>query len=119
MPRRRRTLIAFLAACVFLFAQLAVAAYACPAGSQQEAAAAAEQPHCDELDAELPNLCQKHCHGSEQSQAASPVPAAFVPAFIITIAASPGMVRVQRAQPSSSRHATSPPLTIRNCCFRI
>jgi hypothetical protein len=119
MPRRRRTLIAFLAACVFLFAQLAVAAYACPGSSQQEAAAAAERPPCAELDTELSNLCQKHCHGSEQSQAASPVPAAFVPAFIATIARSPETVRVERSQPSSSRHATSPPLTIRNCCFRI
>ena len=103
-----------------LFAQLAVAAYACPAMSPQAVSASSEAAsHCDKLDPRLTNLCQKHCHGVEQSQSASAAPAPFIPALIGMLEPALQVLPIANLEPPALFHANSPPLTIRNCCFRI
>jgi hypothetical protein len=119
-----------LAACIglsaMLFAQLAVSAYACPAISAAvESAQAAHTPPCHgsvSNDSDQPALCQAHCQDGQQNvNDLQPFAlAAFVPAFIVTIidSAAQMLEQVRPASPSLL-HSTSPPLSIRNCCFRI
>ena len=116
-----------LAACIGLsalvFAQLAVSAYACPALAQAiEAAQLAETtaPPCHDMD--QPALCRVHCQdGLQNVNDVQPAFAllGFVPGFIVTIdSAAQKPLQVLPASPSLL-HSTSPPLSIRNCCFRI
>jgi hypothetical protein len=116
-----------LAACIGLsalvFAQLAVAAYACPAMAQTiEAAQQAATPPCHDMDMDQPALCQAHCHDSEQNVndvlTAFAVPG-FVPGLIVMIDSSARILLPARPASPSLLHSTSPPLSIRNCCFRI
>jgi hypothetical protein len=121
-----------LAACIGLsalvFAQLAVSAYACPVLAQTiEAAqpANATAPPChdmDRVDRDQPALCQVHCQDSLQNvndvQPAFAL-SGFVTGFIVMIdSAAQKPLPVRPASPSLL-HSTSPPLSIRNCCFRI
>lgn len=75
------------------------------------------------LDPAAPALCEQHCQYGTQSVNDAPqalAGVALAPAFVVTIAAlvvvsaSPATA----AQPSRL-YAASPPLSIRNCCFRI
>jgi hypothetical protein len=117
-----------LAACIGLsalvFAQLAVSAYACPALAQtMEAAQQAATPPCHDMDMDQPALCQSHCQDGQQNvndlQLLSAL-SGFVPGFIVTIIDSAAQM-LQQVRPASPSllHSTSPPLSIRNCCFRI
>ncbi len=119
-----------LAACIGLtalvFAQLAVSAYACPVLAQAiEAAQAAGTPPChgtDGMDNDQPALCQVHCQDGLQNindtQPTFTLPG-FVSGFIVMIdSAAQQPLPVRPASPSML-HSTSPPLSIRNCCFRI
>jgi hypothetical protein len=130
-----------------LFAQMAVAAYACPglastgvasksAATQMDSpsdviaaapARSAEQPsRCEDMsgamDPAFPNLCAEHCrHGQQSDQ----TPTLVVPAVILMAlysAPSP----LQATVPSHPAAATmdalvaaSPPHTILHCVFRI
>ena len=116
-----------LAACIgmtaLVFAQLAIAAYACPAMAQTiEAAQQAATPPCQDMDMDQPALCQAHCHDSEQNVnvvlAALAVPG-FVPGLIVMIDSVAQILLPARPASPSLLHSTSPPLSIRNCCFRI
>lgn len=72
--RRHRQIFAAFAAALLLYAQLAVAAYACP-GVELPAAAAAlaeSMVDCDshppgQMDPDQPQLCKAHCDPGEQS----------------------------------------------------
>lgn len=121
MTRTRRRITGLLGIAALLFAQLAVSVHACP--KQAEAALPAEahaSMPCEEMAAADTSLCQKHCSGSEQVQGSGPVvPATFAPAFVATVDLP---VLAHGAVPPADPallHATSPPPTIRNCCFRI
>jgi hypothetical protein len=116
-----------LAACIglsaLLFAQLAVSAYACPILAQTiEAVEQAVTPPCHDMDMDEPALCQTHCHDGEQNvNDVQPAAAllGFVPGFIVTIdSAAQDSLQAPPASPLLLR-STSPPLSIRNCCFRI
>jgi hypothetical protein len=68
--RRHRQLFATFVAALLLYAQLAVAAYACP--GVQVPPAAASMVDCDShphggMDPDQPQLCQAHCDPGEQS----------------------------------------------------
>ncbi len=85
--RHSKRLIAKVCIAAVLFAQLAVAAYACPTveGPAQIFAAAttgdmhATMPDCEMRDTGNPNLCLQHCQAGDQSvQALSQVE---IPAF--------------------------------------
>ncbi len=127
-----RKFAAVVAILGLLFAQLAVSAYACPmmaaafsAGSAGLTGAgdeAATPPCHHQTSGGDQGLCQAHCQSGQQIAGEHPTghaAADFVPSFIADVPLP------QIDFPSSARatvalvHATSPPIAIRNCCFRI
>lgn len=121
-----------------LFMQLAVAGYVCPLEARQAAGGAApavqdaqaghdSMPGCsDASDQDLASaapLCHTHCQVENQSldrhelptfQAALPDP---VLAIVVLTTSGQGVEEVF-LQPASMTRVTSPPISIRNCCFR-
>ena len=110
-----------------LFAQAALAAYACPklALPAQAAQAVAPDGHampCPKLDKQSPNLCQAHGQSKAQApdQGAQPPVAAFIPARLLTeLAALEHPLPVHLEAPASFLQAggCAPPITIRHCRF--
>ena len=123
MNRYTRKLVSLLGIVAVVFAQLAVSAYACP----MEFAALAEaigtpETNSSGRDALAPVLCQKHCENAQQNVNDTPQPlvgVSLAPAFVVTLVIDRATSLPAKAPTSSLHHATSPPLSIRNCCFRI
>jgi hypothetical protein len=122
-----------------VFAQMAIAAYACPTllstpqpdapvamGASPDTTASTEDggmAGCDQMDHSAPNLCAEHCHVGQQSADQSPTPtvAAALLTALYTLPAQPepqGHVRL-RADMDIEQVAAPPPLAILHCCFRI
>lgn len=126
MSRITRKLIALLGIAAVLFAQLAVSAYACPlqdtASDDVAAVAGSASGSRDLRDADSPALCQKHCENGKQNVNDTPQPPLIVslsPIFSVTVInAGPASPATASPIPSLLR-ATSPPLSISNCCLRI
>jgi hypothetical protein len=130
-PSRLTRLVATVVAVIsLLFAQLAVAAYACPGMAAPERVAANAMKamegmeHCTGMDKVQPNLCHAHNHTSQQSldrPDLPPVPP-FLASGLVQMVVMPELIvppsHAAPAIPSMAR-ATSPPLAIRLCCFRI
>jgi hypothetical protein len=125
-----RRLVARSAIAVMLFAQLAVAAYACPAltGTADGIPVFVADdmhtamPGCDETDISNSNLCLQHCQSGVQSVQSTPqvsVPAiALVPMATIGLiapASGPGITAVSVLL----ERQTSPPPLIRFGVLRI
>lgn len=120
-------MISFIAIIAMLFTQLAGSAYACP---MQNGGVTAQMQMADNADATRddrdmaqPAMCQHHCQDGQQINNDSPLDPsalAFVPVLVVslTVAATTTFETSIVAAPSL-HHATSPPLSIRNCCFRI
>ena len=133
---------------VLLFAQFAVAAYACPGGPQSlshavgrtTAASApmadspadlAQPPHAamsgqsggeqGAMDPLLPNLCIEHCKFGQQKPDHSPAPA-LSPVLLTALYTLPALdrpVRVRAAAPAPDSPAPGdPPHSILHCCLR-
>ena len=130
-----------------LFAQLAVAAHACPGLSSaatvqaQRSAAASSgvesigaamagsvQPpmNCEDMagpmDTDFANLCAEHCHHGQQSNQSATLtaPAALLNAlYIAPLASEPLFAPRPAAAVANALVAASPPLAILHCCFRI
>lgn len=133
---------------VLLFAQMAIAAYACPAmggmaadmASSAPAGEVAGRPPCmetmpaatqasgmgfsdNQMDPSSPALCAAHCDYGQQS--ADHADAPTVPAVLLTTLYTLRAltVRIGRIGPlfdqPSPQAASSPPLAILHCCFRI
>ena len=121
-----RTLCRVLIGAV-LWAQLAIAAYACPGLSP---ASLAEAMPCEDmampmgsaLDQAFPNLCAAHCHQGQQSDQ---VPGLTVPAvlwvalYAMPPAPGPLVAPRPRAEAVHARAGAPPPHAILHCCFRI
>jgi len=134
LPRHLRFLAALIALVGMLFAQLAVAGYACPAhqagmtsGSAVPLASASNQamPGCEQMDSDQPSLCHAHAQGASQSLDKPELPnllpfsAAALTLVVLHIAVPDVSVgNLPRSSPLLAR-VTAPPLSIRNCCFRI
>jgi hypothetical protein len=127
ISRRLRSLAAFLALVSVLFAQLAIAAYACPgAASMAIAAEAHEMPGCDMSPAaDGPSaLCQAHCLQADQSTT-QPLLAVAGMAMIVEspFAAFAPAARVEAAGARASQpfleRPTEPELALRHCRLRI
>jgi hypothetical protein len=125
--RRHRLIAVLFALFGLLFMQLAVAGYACPVGAKvSEVAAMAEAglPCAGEMaavDTEQPGLCHAHCQSAQQTveKAQSPAPiAAAAIGFTYTIEPVRPSPLAHPLAPSLLR-TTAPPITVRNCCFRI
>jgi hypothetical protein len=120
LSRRSRLVTAFVTLCCLLFTQLAVAAYACPA---LDAAPAAMATPCSNLDMQQPGLCKAHCEAGQQTvDAYSPVHISpFVAAALaVVVPELPEAAPLATGHDSNClSHSTAPPLSIRNCCFRL
>ena len=131
---------------MLLFAQFAVASYACPglkgmASSANQSmatamvAAAADEspaaqpeimpPGCDQMDPNAANLCAEHCHQGQQSADTAAVPAVGpgIPTFLYALSLEPqhllGSGRSLPSPDASLDAATEPPHAILHCVFRI
>lgn len=124
MKRTIRFLAAWLALFAVLFAQLAVASYACPYMAAP-AEMAAPMDGCDgmPMDPDQPALC--HAHGQQGDQSLDkPLVPMPQPALLQGLAIDwephsglapgpPGELRSLLAR------ATAPPVALRHCCLRI
>lgn len=128
--RRTRLITAVFALISLLFMQLAVASYTCPGTGSKiaEVAAMAEagMPCAESMSVNMddvqPNLCQAHCQAGQQSADKHELPS------LVAIGALPADFSLQVAIPVVSeaplqaphlQRTTAPPVTIRNCCFRL
>jgi len=132
IPQPSRIIGAVLALVSMLFMQLALAGYMCPkingVTSPPQVLAistmAADMPECAEADKTQPSLCQASAHTVQQSLDKHELPSIqpFAPTTIFLI-----LVHVIVSPPANSFELTTvrqsgappPPLSIRNCCFRI
>jgi hypothetical protein len=125
--RRQRIRAALLALVSVLFAQLAIAAYACPgAASMAVAAEAHEMPGCDMAPAgdEPGALCQAHCLQGGQA----PTQPLLAAAGMVMIVESPfaAFAPAPRAEAAGARapqpyldRPTEPELALRHSRLRI
>jgi hypothetical protein len=133
LSRPSRLVAAVVALFSILFMQLAVAAYACPALSMDDASQtisasvampAEEMSACHEMDPVQPSLCHAYGQAGDQSldKPAAPALQPFM-AVGFGLPVSPLEITYPPAftlpHTTFLTHATAPPLAIRNCCFRI
>jgi hypothetical protein len=126
LPRALRKLICHVLIGVFLFAQLAVAGYACPGLGQVPAQAVEAQAMpagCDQMDRDAANLCAEHCHFGQQSSDTAPMPVAIAPAgaLMYTLPVDHEAHLAARRLPSADSLlvAAPPPHAILYCVLRI
>jgi hypothetical protein len=127
MTRIWRKIIAALGLGALLFAQLAVAAYACPIrGDGKEAMAKVVAPAaaapCQDIDQERPNLCKQHCERTSQRvDTAAPVAidAPVLPLIAVVVQTDIHLPIKATVQGDLLASVAEPPLSIRNCCLRI
>jgi hypothetical protein len=90
-PRLLRRATAFVVVLSLLFAQLALAAYACPGEQDEQAMAermAAGMP-CEGMDPGQPALCHEHAIGAPQSVTAGELAAPTLPMIVQVLFLSP------------------------------
>ncbi len=110
-----------------LFAQAALAGYACPASDKAvqvaqmtEAGMPCAESMSQAMDDSQPGLCHAHCQASQQSADSYQVPHLATIAelgVVMTLEAAP--LRAELPYPAPLRPHASPPLAIAHCCFRI
>ena len=111
-----------------LFAQLAIAAYACPVQQNTMTvdfaapASAATAGMLELVDDDAANLCVEHCRYGQQSAEQSPAPALSVAILnlLYEMPVSPGAAARARPPlpPKPSLAAVFPPHAILHCCLR-
>jgi len=133
--RRFRIVTAFVALLSLLFTQLAVAAYACPTLQNAQAqesmmmAMAADDidgmTGCEGMvDTEQPSLCHAHSQLGSQSLD-KPTAPDVSPSVAVMLVPAVGDLHIAfrpvsaHADASWMTRGSAPPLSIRNCCFRI
>ncbi|MCY7389798.1 MAG: hypothetical protein LH481_17385 [Burkholderiales bacterium] len=124
MTHLTRKIVSLFSMVAMVFAQLAVAAYACPMQFQgldgAVATVSASAPDAGERDTGSPALCKKHCENGQQNVNDSPQsPASVSFETALTLTMQPATSRDAPVAVPSLRNATAPPHAIRNCCFRI
>lgn len=83
-----------------------------------------DMSNCTGMDQEQPGLCHAYDHAAKQSLDKPELPTAqpFVPAqLVMATVAIENLTNISSGQPTSTllTRTTAPPLSIRNCCFRI
>ena len=116
MSARSRISTALVAIAMLLFAQLAVASFACDMPAPATAAAMAD---CAGGGMDGAPLCEKHCHPEAQSQAPAAFAACpFVASFIVAVPQPAVATLSPGAPPRALQNATSPPIPISYCRLR-
>ncbi len=133
ISRTSRLVAAFLALVSMLFMQLAVASYVCPghttgsgtSGLARDISSAA-MLDCAGMDQEQPALCHAHAEDSSTKQSLDKPQAPDVQPFVLAGLTQTlqliDIVSLPQEHHAHSLHlarSTAPPITIRNCCFRI
>ena len=127
---RARLVTVLFALLSLLFMQLAVAGYVCPGTGSKvaEVVAMAEAGMpCAEsmamtMDDEQPNLCHAHCQAESQSSQTYQLPSLI---SVDALSTAPALQVLHlpfvEAPPNAPylQRTTAPPLSIRNCCFRL
>ena len=130
---RHRLLIVLVALVSLLFMQLAVAGYVCPAGMPgmkaevTDVSAHAGMPCAGSMsetskDDVQPALCHAHCHSDQQSADTYQLPDLPVMPAIAPVFGKQDGLHISRGVPRQApllQRTTAPPLSVRNCCFRI
>jgi hypothetical protein len=134
LPRTLNQSICRLLIGVFLFGQLAVAAYACPGeargGEQRQEMAAKAMPvgcdqmaSMDQMDPQAANLCAEHCKFGHQSSDTSPAPVVLAPTtallYLLPIDEDVALATQARAASDMLQAAAPPPHAILHCIWRI
>jgi hypothetical protein len=132
LRRKYRTLTALIALIGVLFTQLAIASYVCPGirGGRDSGSMAANpppmqsMPDCDQPDPSDSALCLAHCQDAKTSLDKHDVPAvspaAVIVSSILTALAPSRLDRLSDVDRDFLLlRITSPPISIRHCCFRI
>lgn len=128
MTRRLRFLAVVLALAGMLFAQLAVAAYACPvlAAYLQSGSSSSLEDCCERAttDVEQPALCHAHCEPGTQAfeKPATALPLqgpASTPVAVLSAPHQVAIVLTPGEQRSLLVRPTAPPVALRHCCLRI
>ena len=132
-----RLLTAIVAIFSMLFMQLAVASYACPGtsfGSQNTFTSADtmagdmpdDMANCDGMDPAQSTLCHTYAHGEPIKQSLDKTPVPDVPSFVPVVLVldlrlfdAISLPALQTYPPIALTRTSSPPIAIRNCCFRI
>jgi hypothetical protein len=111
--RRHRRVLSGWLILALLFAQFAVAAYACPRATAEPANMAAmdEMPGCDgsmaaTIDPGQPQLCKAHCERGAQT--VNPISAIDLPAATSMAAVLDGSPRLLLADAAAARHGPVP-----------
>ena len=127
--RRLRRGAAFLALVSVLFAQFAIASYACPGPAAMATAAVspmADMPGCEESApaAERTALCQAHCQQGDQALEHSGASlggaiASMSYPVVARMEPAPADVPSSRAPDPMLERPTGPPLAVRHCRFHI
>ena len=133
---------------LLLFAQLALASYACPSLSGMDSMSLSNSsvapsmllaavdappalqstgmpPGCDQMDADSTNLCAEYCRQGEQSADTSRTPAvsAGIPTFLYSVSIEPQQGRGSCGSfpypDAGVESAPQPPHAILHCVFRI
>jgi hypothetical protein len=132
LSRPSRFLAALIVLISMLFMQLAVAGYACPSFN----AASLDEPMsmlmdsnqamtgCGSSDKSQPSLCHAQDQSGNQSLDKPPTPHAtpFLPARLTLVVQNIEFVSGSAGEQPVAlllTRSTAPPLSIRNCCFRI
>lgn len=127
---RSRVVTALIALMSLLFMQSAIATYACPIWQTTLDASSGAMTMddtmsgCEGMDKVQPNLCHAHADSGNQSLDKPEVPHVqpFIAASLALTLIPVDVVSQQVAVipgASGMTRATAPPLSIRNCCFRI
>lgn len=129
LSRPSRFFAVLLAVVSVLFSQLAMAAYACPGLSTGQAMVMAAEPDhvmpdCEQMDSAQPALCHAHVQAGDQTLDKPPSPNVSPTVAVLLI---PAMNELHLAfspvvsctDVAALRRSSDPPLSIRNCCFRI
>ena len=129
--RAFKRLIAKIGIAAVLFAQVTVAAYACPGLADMQRGAPAAMAtgqqstthgDCQGMDTDNPNLCRQHCNDGDQSFQGAPhvtiFPLMTMP-LVIVEPLQPVSARGVISLPGLLERATAPPPIIRFRVFRI
>lgn len=116
---RWRRFAGWMAMLAMVFMQASIAAHAC-AGLQAMQSSTQEMPCHPAGDPAPVPQCDAHCDDGAQNVSSPPasVPL-FAASFIAQVAVVDPAIPADRALEPALARANSPPLAIRNCCFRI
>lgn len=131
--RRHRLFTVLVALVSLLFMQLAVSGYVCPAGMSGlkaeviKVSAHAGMPCSGSMsetstDDAQPALCHAHCQSDQQSADTYQLPDVPVMPAIAPVFSQQEVLSISPGLPSQApllQRTTAPPLSVRNCCFRI